>query len=458
MTISELWTWKGTAGRGRYALVGLIGFALKHNMDRILSTTVFEREWGLFNYWISPVEFPSLTDADARFLLAMAAMSLPFIWVGLAMTLKRLRSAGLPAWGVAFFFLPFLNLLFFLVLCVLPERTPEVAARRESWLDRVIPIHPIGSAAIGLLATNALGLPVVLLATEGLGNYGWGLFVGVPFCIGLISVLVYTYHEPRSLLICLLEATIAIGIWAFLLIATAIEGLICVIMAAPLAFSLALLGGLVGYLIQRRGGAGREATQVYPALVVALPLLLVAENASQPPAPVFEVRTSIEIQAPPAAVWDQVVAFSELPEPQEWLFHLGIAYPIRAEIAGSGPGAVRHCVFSTGAFVEPIEVWEEPRLLKFSVTSNPPPMQEWTPYEALHPPHLSGFLESDGGQFLLTPLPGGRTRLEGTTWYRHRLRPAAYWKVWSDEIIHQIHLRVLRHIKISAEGQSPERK
>ncbi len=172
MTISELWTWKGTAGRGRYALVGLIGFALKHNMDRVLSTAVFEREWGLFNYWISPVEFPSLTDADARFLLAMAAMSLPFIWVGLAMTLKRLRSAGLPAWGVAFFFLPFLNLLFFLVLCVLPERTPRAATRRESWLDRVIPIHPIGSAAIGLLATNALGLPVVLLATEGLGNYG----------------------------------------------------------------------------------------------------------------------------------------------------------------------------------------------------------------------------------------------------------------------------------------------
>ena len=211
---------------------------------------------------------------------------------------------------------------------------------------------------------------------------------------------------------------------------------------------------MVGYVIQRRDGAGREAAQVYPALVVALPLLLVAENVSKPPAAVFEVRTSIEIQAAPAAVWKQVVAFSELPEPTEWLFRLGIAYPVRAEIAGSGPGAVRLCVFSTGDFVEPIEVWDEPRLLKFSVTSNPPPMQEWTPYEAVHPPHLSGFLESDGGQFFLIPLPGGRTRLEGTTWYRHSLWPAAYWKVWSDEIIHQIHLRVLRHIKgLSAESE-----
>jgi hypothetical protein len=35
--------------------------------------------------------------------------------------MKRLRSAGLPAQLVALFFIPFLNLLFFLVLCLLPE-------------------------------------------------------------------------------------------------------------------------------------------------------------------------------------------------------------------------------------------------------------------------------------------------------------------------------------------------
>ena len=73
-------------------------------------------------------------------------------------------------------------------------------------------------------------------------------------------------------------------------------------------------------------------------------------------------------------------------------------------------------------------------------------------------PQKAAFCQPYDEKSGLTPLPGGRTRLEGTTWYRHRLRPAAYWKVWSDEIIHQIHLRVLRHIKISAEGQSPERK
>ncbi len=214
---------------------------------------------------------------------------------------------------------------------------------------------------------------------------------------------------------------------------------------------------VTGYIVQLVRPGGRPAAQVYPMLMLALPSLIAVESATLPEPPVFPVATAIEINADPQQVWDHVVAFSELPEPTDWLFQLGIAYPERAEIFGRGIGAERHCVFSTGSFVEPIEVWDEPCLLKFSVTSNPPPMQEWTPYEDLHPPHLEGFFVSNGGQFLLQPLPNGGTRLEGTTWYRHSLWPAGYWKLWSDEIIHRIHLRVLRHIQHLAEHQAQPR-
>ena len=123
-----------------------------------------------------------------------------------------------------------------------------------------------------------------------------------------------------------------------------------------------------------------------------------------------------------------------------------MAYPLSAEIDGTGPGAIRRCIFSTGAFVEPIEVWDAPRLLKFAVTSNPPAMREWSLYPNLHPPHIDNYLVSHGGQFRLIELPGGRTRLEGTTWYEHNLWPAGYWRWWSDFLIHRIHLRVLNHV------------
>jgi hypothetical protein len=147
-----------------------------------------------------------------------------------------------------------------------------------------------------------------------------------------------------------------------------------------------------------------------------------------------------------------VVAFAEIPPPKELLFRAGIAYPIRAEISGRGVGAVRHCIFSTGPFVEPIEVWDEPRLLRFGVTANPAPLNELTPYGHIDAPHLHGYFVSEKGQFSLTALPSGRTRLEGTTWYHDALWPAAYWHLWSDYIIHRIHSRVLEHIRAEAEA------
>ena len=177
-----------------------------------------------------------------------------------------------------------------------------------------------------------------------------------------------------------------------------------------------------------------------------------AERWVNPQAETLEVRTAIEVNAPPEKVWNQVVAFAEIPPPKELLFRAGIAYPIRAEISGHGVGAVRHCIFSTGPFVEPIGVWDEPRLLRFGVTANPAPLNELSPYGKIQPPHLRGYFVSEKGQFSLTTLPGGRTRLEGTTWYQHTMWPAAYWHLWSDYIIHRIHLRVLEHIRTQAEG------
>ena len=86
-------------------------------------------------------------------------------------------------------------------------------------------------------------------------------------------------------------------------------------------------------------------------------------------------------------------------------------------------------------------------------------MREWSPY-SIHPPHLDHYLVCREGQFLLEALPDGRTRLVGTTWYSNRMWPAAYWNLWSDTIIHRIHLRVLKHIQQLAEapeaqGQQP---
>jgi hypothetical protein len=456
-TALDLWSPGGTIDRGTYALAGLIGFALKHNLDRLVATYVFHRPWGLFNYWVplqDMVRITALQRSDIIFLETMLALALPFVWVGVALTMRRLRSAGLPPQLVVLFFVPFLNLLFFLWLCLAPAATQsgngEATPPRSSVLARLLPESALGSAAVSLLVTVPVGLGMVLLGVKLLTTYGWGLFVALPFTMGFAAALVYGIRQPRSLSGCTGVACLSIGLLAAGLLAAAIEGAFCLLMAAPLAVPLAVIGGTFGYLVQRRRWMHQGTPAFLSVLLLLFPGVQWMEHSLAPKPESYVVRTSIDIQAPPEKVWRQVVAFAEISPPREWIFRAGIAYPIRAEIVGSGPGAERHCVFSTGAFVEPITVWDEPRLLRFTVTSNPPPMDEWTPYSHIEPPHLHGFLVSNGGQFLLTPLPNGGTRLEGTTWYRHSLWPAPYWRLWSDAIIHRIHLRVLRHIREEA--------
>ena len=96
---SDLWRMNGRVDRATYTLVGLVGFAVKHNLDRLIAAYGFHRYWGTFNYWIplkDVVRIGQLGGTDAKFLATLVAIALPFIWVGLAFTVKRLRSAGWP--------------------------------------------------------------------------------------------------------------------------------------------------------------------------------------------------------------------------------------------------------------------------------------------------------------------------------------------------------------------------
>ena len=84
ITFADLWRPSGTIDRATYALVGLVGFALKHNLDRLLSFYGFHRRWELFNYWVPVRDVARITDLrskEAGFLETMVTLALPFIWM-----------------------------------------------------------------------------------------------------------------------------------------------------------------------------------------------------------------------------------------------------------------------------------------------------------------------------------------------------------------------------------------
>ena len=438
--------WRRPLGRRRYAVVGGALALLKYNLDRLIALA-HGRYWSPLDYWV-PASFgiDELPGREPLFYVEMLVLAVPFVWIGVALTLRRLRDADLPGWLVLAFFVPFVNILLFLTLCVVPSQREDVGRTR---LERVMPRTGLGSAALAVLVTSVLGIAVTVLAAEILESYGWGLFVGTPFAMGLVAAVLYGFHAPRSAGACVLVALGSAGVAAGLLAGLALEGLICIVMAAPLVAPLAALGGLVGYTLQRRHTLVR-ANGAY-SIALALPLLVAAEAVVDARPAVLPVETSVVVAAPPEVVWRRVVAFPELEPPRELAFRVGIAYPVGARIDGHGVGAVRRCRFSTGDFVEPITVWDEPRRLAFRVAKQPAPMVETSPWGRIHPPHLDGFLHSRRGEFRLTPLAGGRTLLTGTTWYENRMWPERYWRLWSDALIHRIHARVLRHVAALAE-------
>lgn len=284
-----------------------------------------------------------------------------------------------------------------------------------------------------------------LVLVGGPGLYGLTLFMLLPMALGALSSWLF---RPATRWSAAAVGGLGAGACAASLLAFGLEGAACILMALPLVLPLGAAGGLLAHAAMSGRFAARGAT-----MLLLLPAATLTWDAKAKP-PVYEVRSAVEIAASPEQVWKYVIAFPPLPAPHEWIFHAGVAYPQRAHIDGVGPGAVRRCEFSTGPFVEPIEVWDAPRLLRFRVTENPAPMQEWSPYGPIEPRHLHGYLISRQGEFRLTRLPNGHTLLAGTTWYQHGLWPAPYWRLWSDAIIHRIHLRVLNHVRALAEQES----
>jgi len=454
-TIIWLFSLQGTIGRLAYFLAGVLAFAIKYTIDRFAASLLHHSPWMPWQY-LNPlrttVSLLSLSPDDRRFLLVMAAIALPFVWLGVALTVKRLRALRMPAALVLLFFVPAVSLGLFFCLCILPTQQVQAGAGSVAQRAGAVRISRVSDSTLALVISIPICLAAAWLATR-IPSYGLGLFVALPFCLGLLSVLIYTWRRPYSYGQCLGVGMAACGIVSLGLLVFALEGIICLMMAAPIAIGLAALGASLGYVIQSQTYRRWESAAMLVLLAAFPPAIIGSEGLMRTAAPEFAVRSAIEVNAPPERVWKQVVEFSQLPEPAEWLFRAGIAYPIRAEIHGRGAGAIRYCIFSTGPFVEPITTWDEPRLLEFSVSRVPAPMRELSPYGGLHPPHLDGFLVSHKGRFELTPLPGGRTRLEGVTWYSHDLWPASYWRLWSNYIIHRIHLRVLEHIEKEAEAR-----
>src|SRR3954451_9238684 len=169
---ARLWYLEGTVSRGSYAICGVVGFLLKYMIDWSIARFIFGKPWFPWSYWWLLHGSEDADRVTTGLFLSLFAVSVPFLWFGMTMTLLRLRSAGKSAGRAAFFFVPVLNLVLFVLLVILPP----TEQRRPRDLTGTLE-----SALFAVVLTVGIATLAIALATRVVATYGFGLFIAVPF-------------------------------------------------------------------------------------------------------------------------------------------------------------------------------------------------------------------------------------------------------------------------------------
>ncbi len=346
-------------------------------------------EWSLAKFMgngsLSPWQFlspllsqrvPPELSHQALYFALFTLRTLPFVWVGVSLSVRRAADAGISPWWGLLLFVPGLNFLMMLGLCLLPPSKKSAHFAQPG----------IRSLLFAILVASLYGIAVTVIFTTGFRDYAAGLFMGVPLFMGAVAAFIYNRPEPRSLAATLGVSALAVVLFGGMLLLFALEGALCIAMALPIALFCALLSAVVGRWVAL---SWKRRSPAPLAVLALLPFgsLVQLQNAELP---LYEIQSSVVIRAPREVVWEKVVAFPEITSIPDWFFRLGVAYPLRARIDRNGVGATRYCEFSTGNFIEPITRWEPPARLSFDVKFEPLPMRELTPYGKIYAPHLDG--------------------------------------------------------------------
>ncbi len=316
----------------------------------------------------------------------------------------------------SFAMLPTIQIIIVIIIAVLPK-FKEVDADVED--NKSGASHVI----IGLFSGAFIIIIAVAISALTLGAYGWGLFVMTPFLSGMVTA--YITNRGRDLSAAKSANVVILSglLGCFALLMLALEGLMCIILAAPLAAIMAIMGGSLGrgYAIEKN----KVGNPLYS--IAALPLIFIFESVIPPELPISSEH-HIEIEASPQNIWD-VIANDHYNDKSSFLINVsGLAYPMKIDFLSKGVGSEVKGHFSTGQSKAIVTEWLPNKLLAIKMIIQPPAMEEMSPYRDVHAPHLNGYFDTQETKFKITPLANGNSRLSVYSKHKLRIDPSFYWQ------------------------------
>lgn len=342
----------------------------------------------------------------------------------------------------------FLALIPFLVLRS-PYGTEAVKDRPPRWIY-----------ALSILIGLAYGLTMRWMAGHHRQIYpmimSWEFIGLVPFAMGFITVSVVERRrrQKKAAWFLLPWVPVALGLIATMVLGW--EGIICVVMLAPIAMVCAGLGGMAAGFIWRYFDSARPRNA---SLMLVAVLPLVTTPVGQRYLLHTETRTAatyIDIKASPEIVWqnvERVPAIRTAELPLAWSRAIGFPAPIEATLSEEGVGGVRHATFARGVlFIENVDVWQPHQRLGFSIHAQTDQIPRTTLDEHVR---IGGpYFDVLRGEYVLEPLPNGITRLH--LYSKQRLSTDFNWyaELWTGAIMRDLQNSILYVIKNRCEKRS----
>src|SRR5258708_27746462 len=132
-------------------------------MDSALVWLVTGHAWRPFDY-INPVwsvRAAAIGHMPTWLNLVFAVWTLPFLWIGVALTLRRLVDAGRTPWLSLLFFVPYVNYVLMLLLSILPTALRPPALRQAEFRRQG---QLLREALVGIAAGPAVSVPAALVS------------------------------------------------------------------------------------------------------------------------------------------------------------------------------------------------------------------------------------------------------------------------------------------------------
>jgi hypothetical protein len=266
---------------------------------------------------------------------------------------------------------------------------------------------------IGTAVAVAFGLGgFFLVRDDKTGAMGVVLFVLLPFATGLATSLVV---RGRTIIFAslIMGAVICTGV----LIATKMEGWVCLLMSTPLIAIGLALGALVGFLIGRQIDKQPHPHTITTLLVLTLPLFLMGANSAEKNSRRVPRELTVEnrlvVDASPEAAWNQLKSIDRVNGTKGFLMKIGLPVPVSCSMEGEGVGARRTCYFEEGHIEERVTEWNPPKSMKFEITNFDVPGRPWLSFK-------------DASYDIVQE--NGKTVIIRNTTIISRLAPVVYWR------------------------------